>query len=448
LGYRKTTTGPLGQGFANGIGMALAAKISDQKYNKGNFKLFGKENIFAIVSDGDLMEGISSEAASLAGHLKLGNLIYIYDSNSITIEGNTNLAFSEDIEQRFKSYGWQTISVNGHVQRSLYAAIDKGVTETEKPTLIIAKTKIGFGSPKKQGTASAHGAPLGVSEVKDTKCNLGWGPAAFFYIPNDVKEICENRVKELEEEYLEWQTQYNLWKEKYPLLAEERRQAISGELPDDFEEQLIKTVKDQSIASRVMSGSAMQKIAELVPAFYGGSADLAPSNNTNLDNWDSILPGKFFGKNIHFGIREHAMGAILNGMAVYGGFIPFGATFLVFSDYMRASIRMAAMMKLNINYVFTHDSFHVGEDGPTHQPIEQIAALRLIPNLEVIRPADALEVAIGWSMALENKDGPNALLFTRQKLRKFDQIDKRNVEDIKKGGYILSDCRQKYPEIV
>ncbi|MBN2280090.1 MAG: transketolase [Candidatus Marinimicrobia bacterium] len=443
----ETTTGPLGQGFATGVGMAIAAKMSAARYNRGKYNLFGNEKIYGIVSDGDIMEGITGEAASLAGHLGLGNIIYIYDSNKITIEGSTDLAFSEDVETRFTGYGWQVLKVNGHVHRAVASAIQSGIEEVDKPTLIIAKTHIGYGSPNKQDNAACHGAPLGNYEVKETKLRLNWPVGSIFYIPNDVKNICDERVKELKEEYLQWETEFKHWESEYPKLAAERKTAMSRDLPQDFEVIISEVLEESHKSTREMGGEVMQKLAELFPGFCGGSADLTPSTKTDLKDFESIKQGNFKGRNIHFGIREHAMGAALNGMALYGGFLPFGSTFLVFSSYMLPAIRMAAMMKLNINYIFTHDSFHVGEDGPTHQPVEQLVCLRAIPNMQVIRPADAMEVAAGWVMAIQNSEGPSALILTRQKINVLDGIEKRSFDLIKKGGYVISDSSEKYPNI-
>lgn len=443
----ETTTGPLGQGFANGVGMAIAAKMSDARYNRGKYKLFGQERIFGIVGDGDLMEGISSEAASLAGHLGLGNIVYLYDSNSISIEGKTNLTFSEDVENRFIGHGWQVIRVNGHIHRAVASALMKGVEETQKPTLIIAKTHIGYGSPNKQDSAACHGAPLGKFEVRETKLRLNWPAGSVFYVPNDVKDICDGRIEELKEEYLEWQTQFKQWESEYPKLAAERNAALKNELPEDFDVLLKECLSESHKATREMSGEVMQKLAELLPGFVGGAADLAPSTKTFLANFDSIKNGNFKGRNLHFGVREHAMGGVLNGMAIYGGFLPFGSTFMVFSQYMIPAIRLAAIMKLNVNYVFTHDSFYVGEDGPTHQPVEHLAQLRAMPNVQVIRPCDALEVSAAWSLAIKNNDGPSVLALTRQKLEILDGIEKRTLENAMKGGYVVSDSSEKYPDV-
>jgi len=443
----ETTTGPLGQGFATGVGMALAAKMSAARYNRGKYNLFGNEKIYGIVGDGDIMEGITSEAASLAGHLGLGNIIYIYDSNKITIEGKTDLAFSEDVESRFLGHGWQVIKVNGHIHRAVASALHKAIEEENKPTLIIAKTHIGYGSPNKQDTSACHGSPLGNYEVKETKLRLNWPGGSVFYIPNDVKKSCDERIAELKEEYLEWEIQYKLWESEYPKIAAERKSVLSLQFPKDFEVIMSEVLKEGHKATREMGGEVMQKLAELLPGFCGGSADLTPSTKTGLLEYESVKPGNFKGRNIHFGIREHAMGAALNGMALYGGFLPFGSTFLVFANYMLPAIRMAAMMKLNVNYVFTHDSFHVGEDGPTHQPVEQLVSLRAIPNMQVIRPADSMEVAAGWTMAVQNIEGPSALILTRQKINVLDGIEKRSFDNIKKGGYVISDSSDKYPDV-
>jgi transketolase len=443
----ETTSGPLGQGFANGVGMALAAKMSAARYNRGKYHLFGQERIFGIVSDGDLMEGLSAEAASLAGHLGLGNIIYLYDCNKITIEGKTNLAFSEDVESRFIGHGWQVISVNGHIHRAVASAIQKGIEETSKPTLIITKTHIGYGSPNKQDSESSHGAPLGKFEVKETKLRLNWPASSVYYVPKDVVDICNARIEELKEEYLEWEAQYKQWETTYSDLAAERNAALKNELPEDFDVMLQESVKNAHKATRALGGEVMQKIAELLPQFVGGSADLSPSTKTYLNDYESVRNGNFKGRNLHFGIREHAMGAILNGMALYGGFLPFGSTFMVFSNYMLPAIRLAAIMKLNVNYVFTHDSIYVGEDGPTHQPIEHLVTLRAIPNVQVIRPCDSLEVAAAWSMAIKNNDGPTAIALTRQKLEVLDGIEKRTMDNVRKGGYVIADSGEEFPDV-
>jgi transketolase len=389
----EMTTGPLGQGFSAGVGMAIAAKMTAARLDK-ECSLFGDRHIFGIVSDGDLMEGVASEAASLAGHLKLGNIVYLYDDNKISIEGSTTLAFSEDVDTRFKAYGWQILRIDGHNHKAIAEAIQKGIDEDEKPTLIIARTHIAFGAPNKQDTAGSHGAPLGEDELKAAKENLGWPADKSFYVPKEVLQLFKQRIATLQQEYDKWMADFKVWQLRYPDLARQLDPQWVGQQIDLLEADLLKNLTTAPAATRKLSGNVIQKIAEYLPGFCGGSADLAPSTNTLMKAYDSIKPGQFEGRNLHFGVREHAMGAILNGMALYGGIIPFGATFMQFSDYMRPAIRLAAMMKIQAIYVFTHDSIFVGEDGPTHQPIEHLAALRTIPNLTVIRPANACETAL------------------------------------------------------
>ena len=433
----ETTTGPLGQGFANGVGMAIAGKMFAERFNTTQFDLFN-HRIFAIVGDGDLMEGVSSEAASIAGHLGLGNIIYFYDNNKITIEGSTDLAFSEDVGKRFESYGWHTVEIDGHNHEEIANALQEGINEVNRPTLVIAKTHIAFGSPNKQDSASSHGSPLGDDEVLATKQNLGFPDEPAFFVPEQVKELCSQRVEEQKAEYQKWQENFKEWKEKNSDLTELMNKMLSGDLPNNFTDELIKSIPEKDVATRVSSGKILQKVAELVPGLVGGSADLTPSTKTRIDNSPSIAPNKFAGRNLHFGIREHAMGSVLNGMALHRGFIPYGSTFLVFSDYMRPPIRLAAMMGIQVIYVFTHDSIFVGEDGPTHQPIEQLAALRTIPNLTVIRPADSMEVAMSWVSALNNKKGPTAFALTRQTVPNLPRLENFDNKDILKGGYIIS----------
>ncbi|MEJ2054159.1 MAG: transketolase, partial [Calditrichaceae bacterium] len=395
----ETTTGPLGQGFTNGVGMAIAAKMSAARYNKSGRELFGTHKIYAIVSDGDLMEGVSSEAASLAGHLKLGNIIYLYDDNHITIEGETKLAFSESVQDRFDAYGWHTVKIDGHDHDQICNAIEEGINETGRPTLIIARTHIGYGSPNKHDTAGVHGSPLGEEELEKTRAQLGFSADKKFYVPDEVYELFKNRADENEVVYDQWMKQFEEWKKKNPELNEIRQKAIDKILPDDLEQQLVNALPESTNATRALSGSVIQKIAEICPAFVGGSADLEPSTKTWIKSSTGVTAQSFEGRNFHFGIREHAMGSINNGISLYGGFIPFGATFLVFADYMRPPVRLAAIMEAQNICVYTHDSIFVGEDGPTHQPVEQLASLRAIPNLQVMRPADGVETAVCWSMA-------------------------------------------------
>ncbi len=443
----EMTTGPLGQGFASGVGMALASKILAERFNRNDFSPID-HNVYGIVSDGDLMEGISSEAASLAGYFRLGNLIYLYDNNHITIEGETKLAFTEDVEKRFSAYGWHTVQIDGHNHNEIAAAIEEGIEEKNRPTLILARTHIGYGSPNKQDTASSHGSPLGEEEVIKTKKKLGWPLEPAFFVPDEVRELFSRRVKSLKKDYEKWQRGFKTWQKNYPDLANLWEKLQRKEMPADLEENLIRTLTEEFAATRVISGKLIQKIAELIPGFLGGSADLAPSTKTFITNSASIGPGSFEGRNIHFGIREHGMGGILNGMALYGGFIPYGSTFLVFSDYMRPSIRLAALMEIQVIYIFTHDSIFVGEDGPTHQPVEHIAALRAIPNLTVIRPADGLETAMAWAYALRRKDGPTALCLTRQKVPFLSRANGFDPAVIKKGGYIISKEKSAKPDLI
>jgi len=443
----ETTTGPLGQGFATGVGMAIAAKMFAAKFNTNDFDLFN-HRIFAIAGDGDIMEGVSSEAASLAGHLKLGNIVYFYDDNKITIEGSTDLAFSEDVGKRFESYEWHVLKINGHNHEEIENALKDGINEVDRPTLIIAKTHIAFGSPNKQDTSSSHGSPLGEDEVIATKQNLEFPSDKSFFIHEQVKELCEQRVLDLKVVYQQWQQKFQKWESNNPDLAKQLSTMLSGKLPDNFADELIKSIPEKNLATRASSGKILQKVAELVPGIVGGSADLEPSTKTFIENYPAINAENFTGRNFHFGIREHAMGSILNGIVLHGGFIPFGSTFLVFSDYMRPPIRLAAMMGLQVIYVFSHDSIFVGEDGPTHQPIEQIAALRIIPNLAVIRPADSLEVAMAWVSALENKKSPTVLALTRQTVPNLTRSDNFDNSTILKGGYIISAEKENKPDVI
>jgi len=444
----ETTTGPLGQGFANGVGMAIAAKMSAARYNTSDHTLFGTHRIYGIVSDGDLMEGVSSEAASIAGHLGLGNIVYFYDDNKITIEGKTELTFSENVAQRFEAYGWHTVTIDGHNHDQIESALHAGIEETGKPTLIIARTHIGFGSPNKRDTAGVHGAPLGAEELALTRQNLDWQENTEFSVPGCVNKIFRDREREMQEEYTTWQQEFKNWQAANPELAQARKSAMAREIPENINSILLNAVPMDAAATRSLSGKLMQQIAGLLPNFVGGSADLAPSTNTYLKGSPDIAPSAFDGRNFHFGIREHGMGGILNGIALYGGFIPFGATFFVFSDYMRASVRLAAIMELPVIYVFTHDSIFVGEDGPTHEPVEHLAALRTIPGPTVLRPADGLEVAMSWSYALKNRTGPTALILTRQKVDPLSRGGDFDPELVNRGAYVISRESGVRPEIV
>ena len=443
----ETTTGPLGQGFANGVGMAIAAKMAAERYNTPE-QVIVDHYVYGIASDGDLMEGVTSEAASLAGHLGLGNIIYFYDDNRISIEGSTDLAFTEDRGKRFEAYNWQVIYIDGHDCEAAARAIEEAQADPTRPALIVARTHIAMGSPNKVDTAGSHGAPLGSEEVAQTKESLGWPREATFYVPPEARQLFAERVAELKDVYKAWQDEYAAWAEARPDLAAAYQAAMSKVLPDDLEDQLLASLSGEPNATRRLSGEVMQKIAELVPCFVGGSADLAPSTSTMMRGYADVAPGSFGGRNFHFGVREHAMGAIINGMALYGGFIPFGATFLVFADYMRPPIRLANLMGLQVIYVFTHDSIFVGEDGPTHEPVEQIASLRLMPGMRLFRPADGPEVAAAWAYALRHQDGPTALVFTRQGVPAIERDARFSFEAFNRGGYIIAETFGREPQVV
>ena len=444
----ETTTGPLGQGFANGIGMSIGSQLLAARFNKDDMQLFGDHYVYAIVSDGDLMEGISHEAASQAGYLGLGNLIYFYDDNQITIEGHTEIAFSEDVAKRFEAYGWHTQKIDGTDHAQIAEAIEKAQAVKDKPSIILTKTTIGLGSPNKADTPGVHGAALGADEMKKTKENLGWNYEEDFYLPAEVKELFDNNVESLKKVYDDWNNRFNSWTAKYPELAADYKVYMDGTLPENLEELLYSENLDKEDASRKYSEAVIQKIAEVAPFVVGGSADLAPSTNTIMKKYGHITKGEFSGRNFHFGIREHGMGGILNGLALYGGFVPYGATFMVFSDYMRPSVRLAALSEIQVIYVFTHDSIFLGEDGPTHQPIEHLSALRVIPNLDVIRPADGMETASAWAQALKRKHGPTALILTRQKMGKIERNVEFTHENAQKGGYTVYKEKSDKPELV
>ncbi len=434
----EVTTGPLGQGFSHGIGMAMAERFLAAHYNQPNEEIVGHFT-YAIVSDGDLQEGVSSEAASLAGKLKLGKLIYLYDSNGIQIEGGTNIAFDEDVARRFDAYHWQVIGpIDGDDPEAISAAIREGQAETGKPTLIICLTHIGHGAPTKQDNASAHGEPLGEAELLAAKQAQGW-PAESFYVPGDVLAHMRQAVQsgKLAEEA--WERRLHAWREANLELASAFEMAMHGDLPDGWDAELDNLFQtgDKPIATREASGRVLNTLIQKVHALVGGSADLSPSTKTILKGYGDFGVDQYGGHNLHFGVREHAMGSIVNGMALHGGVIPYSATFLIFSDYMRPPLRLAALMGLRVAFVFTHDSIGLGEDGPTHQPVEHLLALRSIPNLTVIRPADATETVEAWRSALLNRDGPTALILSRQNLPILNRSELAPASDALKGGYIL-----------
>lgn len=444
----ETTTGPLGQGFANGVGMAIAERFLAATFNRPGFPIFDHYT-YAIVSDGDLMEGISHEAASLAGHLGLGKLVYLYDDNDISIEGSTDITFTEDVAARFRAYGWHVQKVDGYDLKAIAAAIRAARRETARPSLIICRTHIAYGSPHKQDDASAHGEPLGEEEVRLTKQALGWPPDAQFWVPPEVLPVFRRAMEEGAAAQARWQAMFADYARQYPREAALLERLWAGELPDGWEEALPSfSPADGPMATRKASGIVLNALAKALPTLIGGSADLAPSNLTLLKGYDDFQRDTPAGRNLRFGVREHAMGAILNGMALHGGLIPYGGTFLVFSDYMRPAVRLAAMMHLPVVYVWTHDSLWIGEDGPTHQPVEHLAALRAIPNLTVIRPCDASETAEAWRAALRRRDGPTALLLTRQNLPVLDRSDKAGAENLARGAYILQEAPQGDPDLI
>ena len=444
----EVTTGPLGQGFANGVGMAIAQQYLASRYNKPGFDLFDYK-IYAICSDGDIMEGVSAEAASLAGHLKLGNLIYLYDDNKITIEGDTSLTFNEDVGERFRAYGWHVQSVDdGNDLEAIHEAILNAQNDTKRPSLIKVRTHIGFGSPNKVDTAGAHGAPLGKDEVRLVKENFGFDPDKSFVVSDEVLDFYRKKGNAGVKKEEDWKALYKNYKEKYPSEAAEYELLSSGKLPDGWKDKLPVFKPDaKGLATRKASGKALNAIADKLPLLMGGSADLSPSTDTELDGFESFSDENHGGRNFHFGIREHAMGSILNGMALTQGFIPFGATFLIFSDYMRPPVRLAAIMKIKPVFIYTHDSIGLGEDGTTHQPIEQLIGLRSVPGLTVIRPADPNETVQAWRTIIEHKGGPVALILTRQNVPIIDQDKYAKADNLDKGAYILSDCEGE-PQVI
>ncbi len=445
----ETTTGPLGQGFANGVGMAVAEKFLAAHFNRPGHEIVD-HCIYGIVSDGDLMEGVSHEAASLAGHLKLGNLIYLYDDNHITIDGGTDLAFTENRTARFEAYGWHIQTVeDGNDLAALEAAVEAARRETGRPSLIAVKTHIGFGSPNKQDTSSAHGEPLGPDELKRTKENLGWPLEPECHIPEDALSHFREALEKGRASEEEWTARFEAYTDAYPEAAAQWTRWIEGTLPEGWEKDLPAFPADpKGVASRAASGTVLNALSDVLPNLIGGSADLAPSNKTFVKDAAVFQAGRFEGRNFHFGVREHGMGSILNGMALHGGVIPYGGTFLIFSDYMRPAVRLAAMMGLQVIYIFTHDSIGLGEDGPTHQPIEQLAALRAIPNLTVIRPCDANETAEAWRMALKNHRGPTALALSRQGLPTLDRDTLSPANNLERGAYILKEADTATPEVI
>ena len=443
----ETTTGPLGQGLGNAVGMAMAETMGAATFNREGFPVID-HTIWVIASDGDLMEGVASEASSLAGHLKLGKLKVFYDDNEITIDGSTSLAFSEDVGKRYEAYGWRVLRVeDGNDLAQLESAIEEAKRETERPTLVVVRTVIGYGSPKKEGTAEAHGSPLGGDEVVATKNALGWPTEPAFLVPDAAREPFERareRGRKLEREWNELMERY---RQAHSDTAADLDGRLSGKLPEGWQEALPKfEVGGKPMATRAASGQVINALADKLPQLAGGSADLAPSNNTVIKGSPDFSAAHPEGRNLRFGVREHAMGAILNGLSLSRLWIPYGGTFLIFSDYMRPPIRLAALMKVQAIYIFTHDSIFLGEDGPTHQPVEQLAALRAMPGLWVIRPADANETAEAWRAALEHRHGPTALALTRQNLPILAETAERARVGVAKGGYVLLEAED--PQVI
>ncbi|MCY7616812.1 MULTISPECIES: transketolase [Bacillus] len=441
------TTGPLGQGIAMAVGMALAERHLAETYNKDNFNVVDHYT-YSICGDGDLMEGISSEAASLAGHLGLGRLIVLYDSNDISLDGDLDRSFSENVKNRFEAMNWEVLYVkDGNNIEEVTAAIEKAKQSTDRPTLIEVKTTIGFGSPNRAGTSGVHGAPLGSDEAKLTKEAYSWTFEEDFHVPSEVYDHFKEAVKDAgQKKEAAWNELFEQYEKEYPELAAQLKLAIEGKLPENWEQEIPVYEAGSSLASRASSGEVLNGIAKQVPFFIGGSADLAGSNKTTIKNTDDFGKDNYAGKNIWFGVREFAMGAALNGMALHGGLRVFGGTFFVFSDYLRPAIRLAALMGLPVTYVFTHDSIAVGEDGPTHEPVEQLASLRAMPNLSVIRPADGNETAAAWKLAVSSTDKPTALVLTRQNLPTIDQAPEKAYEGVEKGGYVVVEAADAQPE--
>ena len=460
----ETTTGPLGQGFANAVGMAIAEAQLAARYNRPGFNVIDHAT-YAIVSDGDLMEGVAAEAASLAGHLRLGKLTFLYDDNSVTLAAGTGITFSEDRARRFESYGWHTMFVeDGNDVAAIDAALQTARADATRPTLILVRTHIGYGSPHKHDSFEAHGSPLGADEVRLTKRNLGWPIEPPFLISEAALSHFRDAVARGARDEAASSTRIAKYTQAFPDLAGELQRALRGELPRDWDMDMPVFPADaRGIATRVASGKVMNAIATRVPALTGGSADLDPSTHTALKGLGDFNPladkdldtqgssgggWSYAGRNLHFGVREHAMGAIVNGMAAHGGTLPYGSTFLIFSDYMRPAIRLAALMGLHVVHVFTHDSIALGEDGPTHQPVEQLAALRAIPNLTVIRPGDANETAVAWRVALETRDRPVVLVLSRQDLPTLDRSRYAPADGLRRGAYVLSDAADGKPELI
>jgi transketolase len=439
----ECTTGPLGQGAANSVGLALSGKMLAARYGADLFNY----RVFSLVSDGDLMEGVAAEAGSLAGHMRLNNLVYLYDDNKISLAGETEICFTESVAQRYESYGWYVQSCDGHDTKAVAECLDRALAQKDRPSLICCKTVLGYGSPNKKNTHEAHGAPLGADEVRATKRELGVPEDGDFLVSDEVKSYIASLVERKHTEYAAWQGSYAAWRKAKPELAASLDAQLERRIPQELKGALLETFKEpKKDATRNLSGKAIQVIAKHLPGFVGGSADLDPSTKTAISGGGRVGHEDFSARNIHFGVREHAMGSMANGLAYTGAWIPYTATFLVFSDYMRPAMRVGAISHLQALYIFTHDSFWVGEDGPTHEPIEHIMSLRLIPNLHVYRPADGIEVAMCYYSALQRKNGPSTLIFSRQNLPALNRPSSFSPDDILNGAYIVKDVEQ--PKLV
>jgi len=446
----EVTTGPLGQGFGNAVGMALGAKMLAARVNTPQFPLI-THRIYAICSDGDLMEGVASEAASIAGHLGLGNIIFFYDVNHITIDGPTEITYTEDVALRFQAYGWHVQRIDGHDHAAAAAAIEAAQAETARPSLIIARTHIANGAPNKHDTPGAHGAPLGRDEMIATKRALGWPLEPDFIVPPEVKALFAEHVALVRKDYERWQIQLAAFRDREPVRARTLDTHLRREVPADIERELLAAAPAEAGATRNHGGKLLQKVGELVPALVGGAADLVESTRTVVKSSSLVTRESFDGRNIAWGVRDHGMGSIVNGLAYYGAFIPNGSSFLIFSDYMRPTIRLAALSELQVIHIFTHDSIFLGEDGPTHQPIEHLTSLRAIPNVHVVRPADGPETALALAHALRRRDGPTLLALTRQDLPALDHAaspEPFTPEVFRRGGYVLREASTGAPRVV
>ena len=446
----ECTTGPLGQGVANAVGMALGEKLLAARYNTKEFELINHK-VFCFCGDGCLMEGVSGEASSIAGHLGLNNLIMLYDDNHISIAGHTELAFTEDVGKRYESYGWYVQHIDGHDYKQIDKAIANAIAQKEKPSIICARTVIGKGSPNKADTHDVHGAALGKEELALTKKNIGFPADKEFYVPTEVSEVFAERKAELKRSYDEWQKMFAAWSKANPELAKKFSAQMSLEVPGDLQDKLLKALQGDGkpVSTRKLSGKALQVVSAEVSSLIGGSADLEPSTLTLIEKSHDVQKNQFTGLNLRFGVREHGMGSIMNGLSYYGGFIPYGSTFFCFSDYMRPAVRIAALSHLPALFIFTHESIFLGEDGPTHQPIEHINSLRAMPNLFVMRPADNVETAVCYRIAAERRDGPCAMLFTRQNLDIIERGEGFDANVVAKGAYTVYESEKaSAPELV